>query len=132
MRTTAHSRATLQPTAMQCHQTPAAKLTRLQTASMVGRLPGSCPLPKKLAQRAADDDEIPASFCCPITQVSKALDHVLLKHNVKMSSASLGLQRFLALSCLFGTGKHADGCLDSLLRVYLCAAGADAEPCGRC
>ena len=97
-----------------------------------GQAPESCLLPKKLAQRAADDDEIPASFCCPITQVSKALDHFLLKHNVTMSSASLGLQRFLALSCLFGTGEHADGCLDRLLRLCLCAAGADAEPCGRC
>ena len=47
-----------------------------------GQALGSCQLPKKLAQRAADDDEIPASFCCPITQVSKALGHVLLKPNL--------------------------------------------------
>ena len=47
-----------------------------------GQAQGICQLPKKLAQRAADDDEIPASFCCPITQVSKALGHVLLKHDL--------------------------------------------------
>ena len=42
--------------------------------------PGACQLPRKLAQKTADDDEIPASFCCPITQVSKALGSILLKH----------------------------------------------------
>ena len=46
---------------------------------------GSGQLPKKLAQRAADDDEIPASFCCPITQVSKALGRVLPKHCLAVS-----------------------------------------------
>ena len=114
--------------AMHSHQEPAAKLTRLQTASMLGRLKGAARCLRSLLRGLLTTMRSLPSFCCPITQVSKALGHVLLKHDLAIL---LHPQGFSA-SCLFSTSKHADGRLDRLLRVYLCAAGADAEPCGCC
>ena len=108
MRTAAHSTATLQPMAMHC---PSGASSRAETAlgySDNWQAQGSHQLRKKPAQRAEDDDEIPASFCCPITQVSGALGYVLLKHVL----AFLCILRASALSgCELSMwrNKHAGG-----------------------